>query len=114
MPSVCGAEVRHCAPVDRYHVDRGDQGVGQLLVPVLQPLDKLGDLQAVLAFFAFVDSLVWVAIVGRGLENETKGVNKAKALWHLPRVRVQSDSKSRELVLAVAFTFTMLTCHNRD
>lgn len=44
VSSVCGAEVRYRTPVDRYHVDRGHQGVGQLLVPVLQPLDKLGDL----------------------------------------------------------------------
>lgn len=97
MSSVCGAEVRYRAPVDRHHVDRGDQGVGQLLVPVLQPLDELGDLQAVLAFFAFVDSLVWVTIIGRALQNETKGMKKkTESLGHLPGIKVQSDSNSRE------------------
>lgn len=97
MSSVCGAEVRYRTPVDRHHVDRGDQGVGQLLVPVLQPLDELGDLQAVLAFFAFVDSLVRVTIIGRALQNETKGMKKkTESLWHLPGIKVQSDSNSRE------------------
>lgn len=96
VSSVCGAQVGDCAPVDRYHVDRGNQGVGQLLVPVLQPLDKLGDLQAVLAFFAFVDSLVRGAIVGRALEKETKGMNKTEPFWHLPRMKAHSESSSRE------------------
>lgn len=96
MSSVCGAEVRHCAPVDRHHVDRGDQGVGQLLVPVLQPLDELGDLQAVLAFLPLVDSLVRVTIVGRALQNQSKDMNQTEPLWHLPRMKAPSESHSRE------------------
>lgn len=112
MSSFCGAEVRYCAPVDRYHVDRGDQGVGQLLVPVLQPLDKLGDLQAVLAFFAFVDSLVWVTIVGRALENETKGMNKTESLWHLPRIKVQSNSRECARRCVYVHDANMAQCRN--
>lgn len=77
---ICGAEVPYCAAVDRNHGDRGDQGVRQLLLPVLQPLDKLGDLQAILAFFPFVDSLVWITIIRGALENEKDGVNKAESL----------------------------------
>lgn len=99
VSSVCGAEVRYCAPVDRYHVDRGDQGVGQLLVPVLQPLDKLGDLQAVLAFFAFVDSLVWVTIVGGALENEAKGTNKTESFWHLLKQAIITDTNNSLCVI---------------
>lgn len=67
VASVGRAQVCHRAAVHLYHVDGGDQGVCQLLVPVLQPLHKLGHLQAVLALFPFVDSLVWVAVIGRAL-----------------------------------------------
>ncbi len=63
VASVRRAQVRHRAAAHRHHRDGGNQGVGQLFVPVLQPLDKLGDLQAVLALYAFVDSLMWVAVV---------------------------------------------------
>lgn len=79
VSSICGAEVSYCAAVDRNHGDRGDQGVRQLLLPVLQPLDKLGDLQAILAFFPFVDSLVWITIIRGALENEDS-MNKAESL----------------------------------
>lgn len=63
VASVGGAKVRYSAAMDRHHGDRGYQGVSQLFVPELQPLDKLGHLQAVLALFAFMDSLVRVAVV---------------------------------------------------
>lgn len=79
VSSVCGAEVPYCAAVHRSHGDRGHQGVRQLLLPVLQPLDKLGDLQAILALFPFVDSLVWIAIIRGALENEKDGMNKVIA-----------------------------------
>lgn len=96
VSSVCGAEVPYCAAVDRNHGDRGDQGVGQLLLPVLQPLDKLGDLQAILAFSPFVDSLVWIAIIRGALENEEDAVNKAESL---------------QRVLVIVFTSTMVRSH---
>lgn len=64
MASIGGAQVRHCAAMDGHHGYRGNQGVRQLSVPVLQPLDELGHLQAVLALFALMDSLMWVAVVG--------------------------------------------------
>lgn len=63
VASVGGAKVRYSAAMDGHHGDRGYQGVSQLFVPELQPLDKLGHLQAVLALFAFMDSLVRVAVV---------------------------------------------------
>lgn len=66
--------------MDRNHGDRGHQGVRQLLLPVLQPLDKLGDLQPILALFPFVDSLVWITIIRGALENEKDGTNKAESL----------------------------------
>lgn len=80
VSSICGAEVRHGAAVDRHHGDRGNQGVRQRLLPVLQPLDKLGDLQAILAFFPLVDSLVRVTIIRGALENQTEGMNKTESL----------------------------------
>lgn len=79
VSSICGTEVPYCAAVDRIHGDRGDQGVGQLLLPVLQPLDKLGDLQAILALFPFVDSLVWITIIRGALEKEKDGMNEAES-----------------------------------
>lgn len=32
---------------------------------------------------------MWVTIVGRALEKESKGMNETESLWHLPRVTVQ-------------------------
>lgn len=62
VASVGGSQVRHCAAVDGHHGDGGDQGVGELFVPVLQPLDKLGYLQAVHALLPLVD-LMLVAVI---------------------------------------------------
>lgn len=61
MAAVGSAQVHHRTAMDRHHADGGNQSVRQLLVPVLQPLDELGHLQAVLALLALVDSLVWIA-----------------------------------------------------
>ena len=73
VASVSCAQVRHCTAMNRHHRDRGNQGVCQLFVPVLQPLDELGHLQTVLALFALMNSLVWVTVIWRTLrENRNK------------------------------------------
>lgn len=82
VASVGSAQVCHCAAMDRHHSDRGNQGVCQLFVPVLQPLHKLGHLQAVLALFPFMDSLMWVTVIRWTLQKETKlDKKKNKICW---------------------------------
>lgn len=88
VPSVCSAQVCHCTAMDRQHSDRRNQGVRQLFVPVLQPLDKLGHLQVVLALFTFMDSLMGIAVVWWGLQRNQKAwlERKKKSLQRAPRI----------------------------
>lgn len=63
MAAVRSTQVGHRAAVHLRHVDGGEQRVAQLLVPVLQPLHKLGHLQPVVALPALVDPLVGVTVI---------------------------------------------------
>lgn len=72
VSSVGGAQESHSAPVNRSHSDGGEQSVGELPVPELQPLHKLGHLQTVLPLAALVDALVEVTVVRRGLGEERR------------------------------------------
>lgn len=72
VASICCSEVRHSASVNWNHIDRSDQGVNQVFVPELQPLNRVGQLKAVHALLPFMDPFVWVAVVWGTLQRNHK------------------------------------------